>query len=87
MAETLYPVTIIATRYGGIYEGGAWAAFPLDFEQLPPQIDDDDVTCATWWSDYGYSVGVGNSPNAALADLEAKTAANGKRIPYPLRKR
>jgi hypothetical protein len=35
MDEVLCPVTIIATRYGGTYEGGAWAAFPLDPWQVP----------------------------------------------------
>jgi hypothetical protein len=71
----LYPVTIIATRYGGIYEGGAWAAFPVGAERIPPLAISDDSTCVTWWADYGNAVGVGATPNAALADLEAKIAA------------
>lgn len=87
MPEHLYPVTIIATRYSGIYEGGEWAAFPIRFEAIPPEVDADDVTCATWWEDHVDSVGVGKTPDAALADLEAKCAANGVRVPYRLRTR
>jgi hypothetical protein len=33
LSEPLYPVTIITTRYSGVYEGGTWAAFPLDPDQ------------------------------------------------------
>ena len=75
MNDNAYPVTIIATRYGGIYEGGAWAAFPVRAETIPPDAVGDDVTCATWWEVYGTTVGIGATPNAALADLEAKIAS------------
>ena len=84
MSEPSYPVTIIATRYGGIYEGGEWAAFPLHPVQVPAEAIADDVTCSTWWEQFGSSVGVGDTPAAALADLEAKTAAGGRRVPYHL---
>jgi hypothetical protein len=55
----LYPVTMIRTRYGGIYEGGEWAAFPIRFDDIPPEVDGDDAACATWWADFAYAVGVG----------------------------
>jgi hypothetical protein len=85
VSEDLYPVTIIRTRYGGTYEGGEWAAFPLQSVQVPGEAIGDDVTCATWWEQYGYAVGLGNTPGAALADLAAKSATTGRRIPYPHR--
>lgn len=75
MNDDAYPVTIIATRFGGIYEGGAWAAFPVRAERIPADAVSDDVTCATWWEDHGSTVGLGATPNAALADLRAKIMA------------
>ena len=39
MAE-LWPVTVILTRYGGTYEGGRWAAFNLDHEDIPDPYKD-----------------------------------------------
>jgi hypothetical protein len=85
LSEPLYPVTIFRTRYGGIYEGGEWAAFPLDLLQVPDEPIADDLTCATWWKQFADAVGVGDTPDAALADLEAKSAATGVRIPYQRR--
>ena len=75
MGNDLYPVTIIQTRYGGTYEGGAWAAFPIHLERVPDDAVGNDVVCVTWWADHGNTVGVGATPDAALADLEAKIAA------------
>jgi hypothetical protein len=82
LSERLYPVTIFRTRYGGTYEGGEWAAFPLHPLQVPGEPIADDVTCATWWEQFANAVGVGDTPEVALADLEAKSAATGVRIPY-----
>ena len=85
MSDHLWPVTIIATRYGGIYEGGEWAAFPLHPEQVPDDARADDITCPTWWEQYARFVGVGVTPDAALADLKAKCEVNaGARTPYRL---
>jgi hypothetical protein len=78
----LYPITIIATRYGGIYEGGEWAAFPLHPDQVPDDSVADDATCAAWWDQFADAVGVGQTPDAALSDLEAKSAS-GIHITYP----
>jgi hypothetical protein len=60
-----YPVTIIRTRYGGIYEGGEWAAFPLHADQVPDDVVGDDVTCATWWEQFADAVGVGDTRSSA----------------------
>ncbi len=79
-ANRLYPVTIVQTRYGGIYEGGAWAAFLSRPEEIPPDAFGGDSVCVSWWSDFVYAVGVGATPDSALADLKAKHAA-GHRLP------
>ena len=80
VSADLYPVTIVQTRYGGIYEGGAWAAFLSHPEEIPPDAFGGDSVCVSWWSDFVYAVGVGATPDSALADLKAKHAA-GHRLP------
>lgn len=82
LGEPIYPVTIVKTRYGGVYEDGAWAAFPLDPWQVPTEPFADDVVCHAWWKQFASVVGIGDAPGPALADLEAKSAVTGVRIPY-----
>jgi hypothetical protein len=67
----LYPVTIVRTRYQGVYEGGSWAAFNAYENELPQDAFDDDVTCCDWWCtpENVANVGVGNTPDAAFNDL------------------
>lgn len=67
-----WPVTIIKTRYGGVYEGGQWAAFNLDTEQVPPAVTGDDITCAHWWGQFGVGVGLGSTPSEAYEDFKEK---------------
>jgi len=74
--KILYPVYIAMTRYGGIYEGGSWAAF-LGVLPVDGGWDGDDCTCAEWWAEPRDSVGVGNSPNEAYASLKAKNPGHG----------
>lgn len=76
MANSLYPVTLITTRYGGVYEGGAWAAFPCRAHEVPRETVADDVTCVMWWEEHGAAIGVGATPEDALADLDAKGRAD-----------
>ena len=71
-ARRIWPVTIIRTRYGGVYERGEWAAFPLGTEAVPPAATGSDTECADFWAEFGDSVGVGATPDAALEDLEDK---------------
>jgi hypothetical protein len=66
----MYPVTIIATRYGGQYErGGRWAAFPCTSEAVPLAATSNDIACATWWDTCARMVGTGSTPDEALEDL------------------
>jgi len=76
---TLYPIVIRESRYQGTYEGGKWHAIPecnsdtwnMDyFEYLH---GDDDAATKFWWeSDAAKKIGVGKTPNDALADLFKK---------------
>lgn len=72
-----YPCTIFRSRYGGSYEPGRWVAIPLD--HIPVDATDDDVTCASWFADYGWMCGGGETPGDALVDLNSKL-----RPRYPL---
>lgn len=48
-----YPVTIVPARYGGIYEGGQWLAFPCRPDVLRakcPSWDDSDLECTEFWN-------------------------------------
>ena len=49
----MYPVSIRESRYGGLYEGGAWFAnAKCDF--MPNDaIGSDDEACDFWSSDEG----------------------------------
>ena len=64
-----WPVTIMRSRYGGIYEPGRWIAFP----QVPADIPDDwragDVACAEFFQERRGTIGGGDTPDEALADL------------------
>jgi hypothetical protein len=44
-----YPCWIFATRYQGVYEGGAWAATNCDPTAIPADAEGSDVECAEWW--------------------------------------
>jgi hypothetical protein len=71
--EYLYPLTIVADRYSGAYSGGEYVAFPLDFDEIDPAVNADDVACATFWTEeQTQAVGLGESPEAAFHDLKVK---------------
>jgi hypothetical protein len=68
--DELYPATITADRYGGIYSGGRWLAYPLFPNDLPDDPDSDDVTAASWWDENGdLPIGRGPTPDKAHNDL------------------
>ncbi len=62
---------ITETRYGGIYEGGPWAAFAATDVGFDPgdAFAGDTFACA-WWDAPTVPVGVGESPNEAVARLQ-----------------
>lgn len=68
-----YPVTIIAARYSGTYEGAAWVAF--NEYHVPDDAQADDVTCAVFFGSYDKPLGRGRTPDAALRDLELHLAS------------
>ena len=64
----MYPITIVKDRYGGTYSG-AFLAFNLPCEEIPLEIDADDVTCYKFWKDTKIEVGKGATPDEALNNL------------------
>lgn len=74
----LYPVTIIAARYSGSYEGGTWCAFHCYPHQVPPDATGSDIECMEYWhGDASAGIGRGQSPDDALADLVIRNKASG----------
>lgn len=64
------PITVISVRYGGIYEGGRWAALPLRPAEVPPEATGNDVECQGWWERPPLAVGLDTSPDRAVAVLD-----------------
>ena len=70
--EDIYPLVIIKDRYTGTYSNGEYTAWNMYFEDIPREIDEDDVTCYNFWHSYDGIVGLGKTPNEAIDDLHKK---------------
>ncbi len=69
-AVGVWPLTVCATRYQGVYEGGRFVAFNLFAQDVPEQVFGDDVECADFfWGDSRVVFGVGDCLDDAVADL------------------
>lgn len=66
---SLYPIAIRESRYGGLYEGGRWFAIARCLEIPEKAIGDDSEAIDFWGSPDAFLIGVGDTPNDALADL------------------
>ena len=73
--EDIYPLVIIKDRYTGTYSNGEYTAWNKFFEDIPKEIDEDDVTCYDFWHSYNGIVGLGKTPNEAIEDLRKKLNA------------
>ena len=78
---TLWPVTIIVTRYGGSYEGGKWAAFHLEHPAIPEDATGGDTECMLFWERHRTSwwVATGSSADEAYSRLEYRCRAEHAR--------
>lgn len=66
-------ITIVTSRYGGAYSGGAWLAFNCWFEDVPRAAFGDDCVCAEFFgSAAAASVGRGATPDEAMADMRTR---------------
>jgi hypothetical protein len=72
--ESNWPSTLVRDRYGGVYSGGQWIAWPLLPADVPVATSGDDVPCLHFWRDAALGdtpVGKGSTPESALKALEA----------------
>ena len=65
----IYPLTVVSDRYGGTYSGGNFIAWNLDFDEIPNEINGDDVSCHGFWLDNEIPVGKGSTIHEAIYDL------------------
>ena len=75
MADKIYPLTVIADRYDGVYSGGRFLAFNRRFYDIPEAIASDDVSCSEFWSIFknrNEIVGLGDTPDEAIKNLYHK---------------
>lgn len=47
--NAIYPLTIVADRYGGVYSGGKFLAFNCLPNEVPEDIDEDFPHCRNFW--------------------------------------
>jgi len=67
-----YPCTVVMDRYSGTYSDAEFLAFPLDFNEVPEDVNGDDPECAYFWKNYKEPVGKGASALEAIDDLIVK---------------
>ena len=67
--ESIYPLTIVADRYGGVYSQGTFTAWNLDTDEVPTEIASDDVTCMNFWYENTIPCGKGATVDEAVGNL------------------
>jgi len=70
--DDVYPCTIVHDRYGGVYSGAKWIAFPQDYDHVNEAVGADDVSCCNYWNEHPWTVGRGETPQEAYEDLVKK---------------
>lgn len=71
--DKMYPLTVIADRYQGIYSGGEYLAFPLQYTNILEGPIASDGECAAFWDQedsLDYLIGKGDTPNNAVRNLQ-----------------
>lgn len=68
--DDIYPLVIVADRYGGCYSGGKYLAFNM--YDAPDEAFGDDVTCCGYFGKTKDIIGKGHTPQEAAEDLARK---------------
>lgn len=63
--------SVVKDRYGGAYSGGRHVAWPLPEAAIPPDSQGGDIAAGVFWAER-HLCGQGDTPEAALADLERR---------------
>lgn len=69
----MYPLTIVADRYNGVYSGGRYTAWSSEPWGVPEEIFGDDIECFDFFrynNDLLY--GIGQTAEEAEKDLSDK---------------
>ena len=70
---SIYPLTVVADRYNGMYSGGAFTAWNKYNDELPSGIFGDDTKCREFWAKNDNTLcGRGDTVDSAIADLYCK---------------
>lgn len=68
-----WPVTIVAARYSGVYEGGRWLAFFTEPWNVPECIYGGDDECSEYFhKPIAALIGAGDTPDEALELLRTQ---------------
>ena len=67
--ESIYPLTIVADRYGVVYSHGAFTAWNLNTDEVPAEIASDDVSCMNFWDKNTIPCGKGETVEEAVCNL------------------
>ena len=67
--ESIFPLTIVADRYSGVYSHGAFTAWNLEAYEVPAEIAGDDVTCMNFWNKNIIPCGKGATVEEAVCNL------------------
>jgi hypothetical protein len=70
-APALYPITMTRSRYGGLYSGGTFMAFPLPPDEIPREARGDDVECVTFFKQYTGVYATGDFVNGTIKQLSS----------------
>lgn len=70
-APALYPITMTRSRYGGLYSGGTFMAFPLPPDEIPREVRGDDVECLTFFKQYTGVYATGDFVNGTIKQLSS----------------
>jgi len=71
-----FPCTIVNDRYGGVYSGAEWVAFPCEPDEVPEDVNADDTDSMAFW-EFGRAqplVGRGKTAEEARLDLMKRVA-------------
>lgn len=74
--ESIYPLTITRDRYSGVYSNGEYIAWNLDAWEVPQEPFGNDVDSLVFWGSDHTVCGVGDTVEAAVADLYIKLKAS-----------
>ena len=67
--ESIYPLTIVSDRYGGVYSHGTFTAWNLAMYEVPIEIASDDVTCINFLGKNTIPCGKGATVEEAVGNL------------------